>query len=437
MAQVWFIILLLILVNALYVAAEFATVSVRRSRIQQSAEEGNRLARLLLPVLEDGHRLDRYIAACQIGITISSLVLGAYGQARLAPALAPSFAALGGMQEAAAQSSAAVVVLIGLTVLQMVLGELVPKSLALQYPTRLALVTVIPMRWSLRALSWFIAILNGSGIALLRLLGLEAAGHRHIHSPQEIEYLIAESRQGGLLAPTEHRRLRRALRLTARRVSALMVPRTRIQAVAETTQFAELVKICRESPYTRLPVYQGTIDHVVGILHVQDVAARWVAGSADASARDLLRPFIVLHESMRAEQALARLREEKQHIAIVIDEFGGTAGLLTIADILDEIFGSMADEFKPGELRPERLPDGRVRVPGAMRVDEVEAWIGARWQGEAHTVSGLVLERLGEIPEAGTRLLIDGLAVEVERISGRRLESILVTPHAEARPWST
>ncbi|MGH7448507.1 MAG: hemolysin family protein, partial [Longimicrobiales bacterium] len=317
-----FIVLLLIAINALYVAAEFAAVSVRRGRIRQSAEDGHPLARRLLPFITDPHRLDTYIAACQIGITISSLVLGAFGQARLAPMLAPLFTSIGGMQDVAAQSVSALVILVVLTFSQMVIGELVPKSLALQFPTATALYTVIPMQWSLRLLAWFIAVLNGSGLLILRLLGMKYTGHRHLHSPEEIEYLIAESREGGLLRPEEHERLNKALSLGVTRVEEILVPRTRIVALHVETSFPEAVRIARTSAYPRLPVYRESLDDMVGYVHIQDIASHMNA--TDVSLRSLVRPLLVVPPRMTAERALSRMREERRHIALVVDEHGGT-----------------------------------------------------------------------------------------------------------------
>src|SRR5919112_1385008 len=204
----------LILVNAVYVGAEFAAVSVRRSRIQQLADDGNPLAAWLLPLINSPAQLDRYIAACQIGITLSSLVLGAFAQRTIAVWVSPWFAEWGGLEGVAAQSTSAAVVLLVLTVAQVIFAELVPKSLALQYPTQAALYTLIPMVPSLWLYRPFIKWLNGTGLLVLRAIGAPQHGHRHIHSPQEIELLIAESRDGGLLEPDEHLRLQRALRLT-------------------------------------------------------------------------------------------------------------------------------------------------------------------------------------------------------------------------------
>lgn len=354
-----------ILVNALYVAAEFSAVSVRRSRLQQMAEEGDRLAARVLAVLNDGKALDRYIAACQVGITISSLVLGAYAQATLAVDLAPLFARLGSLQMAAAQSAAAVTVLVLLTVLQMVFGELVPKSLALQFPTRIARWTVLPLLLSLRLLRYPISFLNGSGIAILRLLRMPAHGHAHIHSPTEIEYLIAESRAGGQLDPQESQRLREALRLGLRTVGELMVPRTRVVGVDAATPWPEVVETLRRSPYSRLPVYEETLDHVVGVLHVRDVVRPLMAGGTPpTSLQAVLNPVLVVPETMTVDRLLERLRSERKAMAIVADEFGGTAGIITVGDLLDELLGETADEFKPREHVPQRLPDGRVRSRG-------------------------------------------------------------------------
>jgi len=202
----------MVAMTALYVAAEFAAVSVRRSRIRQMAEDGDATAVRLLPILEDASALDRYIAACQVGITLGSLILGAYGQIAFGPPLAGLIQQGAGLDPIAASSAAAVVILLVLTVGTMVAGELAPKSLALEYPTQIALYTYWPMRWSLWLLGPFIWFLNGSGTLVLRLLGSAHGAHRHVHSPEEIELLIAESHDGGLLEPDELRRLQRALR---------------------------------------------------------------------------------------------------------------------------------------------------------------------------------------------------------------------------------
>src|SRR5262245_28451379 len=225
---VWAVVAALIVANALYVAAEFGAVGARRSRIRRMSDDGSTLARWLLPFLESPAGLDRYVGVSQIGITLSSLMLGAYAQATLSVSLAPVLMGWLGLMPTTALSTSAIVVLAGLTAVQLVLGELVPKAIALRRPTQTALATVLPMRWSLVLFRPLIAVLNGSALLLLRAFGVSEPGHRHLHSPEEIDLLIAESRDGGLLEPEEQERLRRALHLGHRTARDLMVPLARV-----------------------------------------------------------------------------------------------------------------------------------------------------------------------------------------------------------------
>lgn len=435
----WLVIAVLIAFNGLYVAAEFAAVSVRRSRIRQLAEEGDRLAAELLPTLEDPQRLDAYIAACQVGITISSLVLGAYGQATLGQALTPVFEGWGGMQGVAAQSTSAAVILISLTVLQMVLGELVPKSVTLQYPTRFARLTVLPMRWSKRLLSWFVAILNGSGWAVLRLLGVASTGHQHLHSPEEIRFLIAESREGGYLRPEEQTRLNRALGLTQRTARELMVPRTEMTALSRDLSFHDAVAAVSDSPFTRFPVYGDSLDDVLGVVHAKDLAVARLGTEPPSSLEPLMRPILAVHEMVSADRVLSLMREQHSVMAVVVDDFGGTSGIITTEDILTELLGEVGDEFKQEEASPRRLSDGRIRLPGRLPLYEAARWVGVGWTGESDTVGGLVVEWLGRVPEPGDELELEGVPVEVEEVEQYAVRSILVRPRTdpESDPMTT
>jgi CBS domain containing-hemolysin-like protein len=428
----WAVIVVLVALTALYVAAEFAAVSVRRDKIRQKAEQGDARAIRLLPVLDDSRQLDRYIAGCQVGITLTSLVLGAFGQATLAVELRPLFERWGHLQAAAAQSTSTAVVLIALTTLQMVLSELVPKSLALQKPTQTALWTVRPMRWSLFLFSGFIKVLNGFALLILRMLGAPQAGHRHIHSPQEIDLLIAESRDGGLLEPNEHRRLRRALQLGVRSARHLMVPRGQMAAVDIDSRPGEVLRWVADTPFTRLPVYRAEIDNIVGTLHTKDLVLRYLEEGDRATIESVMRPALIVHESVTADRLLNLMRERGNRQAIVADEFGGVSGLVTLTDVLTEVMGDVADEFQLREPTPERLQDGRVRLPGGLRLDEVESWIGVLWKGEADTVGGRVTEELGHVPEAGERVTIDGVEVEVENVVHRAVASVLASPRVAA-----
>jgi putative hemolysin len=418
------VIAALLLVNAIYVAAEFAAVSVRRSRLHQLAEDGNPFAAWLLPIVESPAALDRYIAACQIGITISSLVLGAYAQATLAVWLAPYLAALGGLTDVVAQSTSTIVVLLTLTVAQVVFAELVPKSVALQYPTQTSLYTLIPMVASQWVYRPFIKWLNGSGLVILRLLGVRHQAHRHIHSPDEIELLIAESRDGGLLEPDEHRRLQRALRLNLRQARQLMVPRKRISAISIDTPLNEVVSVVAQSPYSRLPVYRESLDNVVGILRTKDLVRWFVEGRPGATLAELIRPIPSVHESVTADRVLKDLRERRSHQALVVDEFGGTAGLLTLADVLTELLGHVGDEFRSGQLATETLADGRVRLAGEMGVDDAAMLLETSWDTDASTVGGLVTEALGHIPTEREMVVVGDFEFEVERVRDRIPQSV-------------
>jgi CBS domain containing-hemolysin-like protein len=420
------VIALLILLTALYVAAEFAAVGVRRSRLRRLAEDGSLLASRILPVVEDPHELDRYIAASQVGITLSSLILGAYAQASIAPKVAPLVQSVSGMDTAAAQSTSAVLVLLALTTVAMILGELVPKSLALQEPTKTALATVLPMQWSLRLFSWSIKFLNGSGNAILKLLGIPATGHRHVHSPDEIELLITESRDGGLLEPQEHVRLRRALRLGLRTARELMVPRSRLAGVDIAMPFEHVLRYVAASPYSRLPVYRDSLDDVVGMLHTKDVVTSFVGPQPPASVAPLIKPVVRVKAAMPADRLLAFLRERRSHQALVVEDDGSVAGLITVEDVVAELLGGVSDEFKTTLLRPIVLSDGRIRLPGAMRLDQAAPALGGLWRPSSETVGARVAAAASGSVQPGDRVAVDGAEVEIESMEGSSITSVIV-----------
>jgi CBS domain containing-hemolysin-like protein len=317
----------------------------------------------------------------------------------------------------------------------MILGELVPKSLALQFPVQMALWTVLPMQWSLRLLSWFIAVLNGSGNAVLRVFGMSGGGHHHLHSPEELELLLAESRAGGLLQPDEHRRLRRALQLGRRSVREIMVPRTQMEVIDLDTPAADIREAVAASPFTRLPVIAGSIDEVVGLLHTRDLAVAAARNREPLQVSQCLRAILVVPETTPVDRLLTRFREERQQVAIVLDEYGGTAGMVSISDVLQELVGEVGR--RAGDPKPERMTDGRIRLPGDLRFDEAAEWLGDDLDlagdgtgGESVTVGGRVLEAIGHLPEPGERVRIDGLEIEVERVAHHAIVSVLVAPRA-------
>jgi CBS domain containing-hemolysin-like protein len=334
----WVVIVTLIAINAFYVAAEFGAVGVRRSRVRRMSGDGHALAGRLWPHIESPAGLNRYVAASQIGITVSSLVLGAYAQATLAVALAPQLASGLGVDRVAAGSTADVVVLVALAVAQAVLGELVPKTLALQFPTQIALATVLPMQWSLRVFRPFIAAVNAATGLLLRLMGSRPATERHLHSPDEIALLIAESRDGGRLEPDEQQRLHRALHLGLRSARDLMIPLGRLTMLAVDTPWEAVVHAVAASPFSHLPVYRGTPSQIIGMLRVKDLVRRFVTHGPTALAA-LVRPIAQVRADLPADRVISVLRERRTHQAVVTDLEHHVVGLITIQDVLVELVG--------------------------------------------------------------------------------------------------
>lgn len=353
------VVTVLVALNALYVAAEFAAVSVRRSRIRQMAEDDHFLARRLAPFVADARRLDTYIAGCQVGITLTSLILGAYGQAAITPAASDWLMPWADGDRQWALGAASIGTLVALTTFQVIVGELVPKTLALQHPTPVALATVMPMIWSLAVYRPFIGILNGSGNLILRLFGVHQSGHRHVHSPEELELLIAESRDGGLLEPDEHRRLQRALRLRLRSARELMVPWEQVEAVDVTEPMWQAIDRLAQSTFTRVPVFRGERTAVVGIVNTKRLALRRLQGSLPNAIADVLQPAVTTSPTTTGDRLLALFQQRHTHHAIVTDESGQALGMVTLEDVLRAFLGEMPDDVAAAAVL--------AAVPGAAR----------------------------------------------------------------------
>lgn len=411
---------LMIFFTALYVAAEFSTVAARRTRVSQMAAGGDSLAKMLLPFLEDSRKLDRYVAACQVGITISSLVLGAYAQgaigARLTGPLTELLGAVMTPTGAArlAQSLSVIFVLVFITALQVILGELFPKSLAIQYPEGVARAVVWPMRISLVLFAVPIWIFNGSANLLLRLLGRntrEAVGRAH--SAEEIELLVTESHEGGLLDDNERRLLRNALRmrdLTARQV---MVHRTRMFAAPVETSALDLIHVAIDNGYSRIPLYRDSIDEIVGFVHIKDVFRLYHQNISDVSS--VIREVVYVPETLAVTDVWEQLELHKRYLAIVFDEFGGTAGLLTLEDLIEEIFGELQDEFDDEAAIIARDKEGRVYLRGDLLVTDVNEYLELELpEDAADTLSGLVFSGLGRPPTAGDEARFGDVLIRVE-----------------------
>ena len=425
------VILLLIAVTGFYVAAEFGAVGVRRSRLRRLCEDGNPTAARLLPVVEDPQRLNRYIAASQVGITLSGLALGAYAGAVISPVVAPIIVRVSPFAPNNGESLASAIVLVSLTILSVIIGEMVPKTVALRYPTEIALLTTRPMLWSARAYAWFIVILDRSAAILRQLLRVPTATHRHVHSPEEIGLMIAESRNGGLLEPQEQVRLHRALRLGLRDARQLMVPRGRLAALDVATPLADVLRIVATSPYSRLPVYRRSLDDIIGILHTKHVVTHFLDRGRSGTLAALVRPILRVPDRMPADRLLGFLRERRSHQALVVDASDAVIGMITLEDVLGELLGSVPDEFKAPRLLPLRLTDGRVRLPGDLPLERARVWVEGAWPADDRAVADFVVGEAGRLPEPAEKIEIGGLEVEIESVENDRIMSVIVRPRED------
>jgi len=430
---------LMLVLTALYVGAEFATVSARRTRIGQMAAQGDSLARMLLPYIEDSRKLDRYVAACQVGITISSLVLGAYAQGAIATRLAAPLGELLGnvisplTAMRLGQSISVIGVLLVITALQVILGELLPKSLSIQNPEGMARAVVWPMRISLILFAVPIWLFNGSANLLLRLFGQnthQASGRAH--SAEEIELLVTESYEGGLLDSNERRLLRNALRMRKLTARQVMIHRTRITAAPIETSALELMQLAVEAAYSRIPLYRETIDDIVGFVHVKDVFRIYHRGENDLTS--IVREVVFVPETLAAGEVWDRLEESHDYLAIVFDEFGGTAGLLTLEDLIEEIFGELQDEFDDEMAAIARDKEGRIYLRGDLLVSDVNEYLELELPEEAaDTLSGLVFSQLGRPPLAGDEVKIHNVVIRVETMEDLGVSEVSLTlPPREA-----
>jgi CBS domain containing-hemolysin-like protein len=419
---------LLIFINALFVAAEFATVSSRRTRLSQIASSGNRFARMLIPIVEDSQMLDKYVAACQLGITGSSLVLGSFGQNFIASRLVVPIsdlidAVLPWLQDvgistsstssALATTIAVTGVLLVLTLLQVIMGELFPKSIAIQYPERLALLTVVPVKWSLFLLRPFIWIFNGSGNLVLKLLGIDTGAEKgRIHSPEEIEILVSESHEGGLLDDEERQMLRNTFRLRDLTARQVMAHRTRIIAAPVGSTVKEILNIALEAGHTRIPLYQETLDTIIGFVHIKDLFRLHVEGKENLA--EILREVLRVPESIPVVDVWETLNRQRQYMAIVFDEFGGTAGLITFEDLIEEIFGELQDEFDDEGALVSIDDQGLVHLRGDLLVSDVNEYLSLQLPDTADTLSGLVISELGRPPNVGDEIKVGEIVIRVE-----------------------
>ena len=422
------IISLLLLLNALFVAAEFSVVGVSRPAIEQRvATSGDWRARMVVYILRDARQRDRFIATAQLGITLASLGLGMYGEHLIAAWLAEQFEALGADRWVAAHTLASVIAVTFLTYLHIVIGEMVPKSLALQRPEHTILWIAPVMRVIQLAVLPLIIALNAIGDAVLRLAGVRRDRGRdeQYRTTEELGYLVKEAQEGGLLRSAQARIVAELLDFGDLTAGEVMVPRVRVAGIPLGSDAAALRKMLRAHPFTRYPVYDGTIDHVVGMLHVKDILRCLPSCDRLRLADVRAVPFLPATASM--DQVMASLRAARAQLAIVMDEHGGTAGILTVEDLFEEIVGDVGDE---SGARPQVVSDGegQIRVTGGTRLELLGDSLGVDVEHEeVDTVSGLVLALLGRPPVRGDVVRYRGVRLEVSEVRGHGVAEVRAT----------
>ena len=406
----------LLLLNGVFVAAEIALLAARRTRIEEAADSGDPRGRRALKALKE---LSVTFSGAQLGITMCSLGLGVVAE----PAVAALFANWLGATPLPTGLVPLVAFAFALSLvvfLHMVVGEMAPKNLALARAEAVSLRLARPFGWYVAAFRPLILLLNGAANLLVRLVRVEPVDeHKLVHSPEELALALAESRDLGTIAAQDARVMGAALRLQRIDAEAAMTPRVDLSALPDTASAAEVLAVAAETGYTRLPVFHDDIDHVVGLVHVKDVLMREELEELEVS--QLLRPIPAVPESRDLEQLLRDMLDSRAHAVLVVDEFGGTAGVISLEDVLEELVGEIEDEFDT-ERHAHRAEERVWVVPGMMRRDEAERLTGGRLpQGEAETVSGAIVETLGRLLERGDRVVTeDGWRLTVLSLEGRR-----------------
>ncbi len=419
-------------VNAFFVATEFAIVRVRATRIEELVQRGVRRATAARLVLRN---LDAYISACQLGITLASLALGWVGEPAFARLFEPLFAWAGDWQPAAAHSAAIACAFLLITFLHVVFGELAPKTLAITYPEATTLLVAWPIRVFNVLFYPLIWVMNGTANAMVRWLGFPPPSEASLaHSEAELRMILSVSEKSGMLSGAHARLLENALDFPDRTVRQIMVPRGDVTVLDANRPFRENVDIARTTGHTRYPLCDGEFDRVIGVVHIKDLFHVPEPGEDGKDLKSLARRPLFIPESVRISQALALFQKNRVHLGVVVDEYGGASGVVTLEDVLEELTGEIQDEFDEEAPKIQRLPDGRVHVDAALPLDEMERELGMQEDSDedVDTLGGLVFARLGRLARVGDEVRIAGRRVEVARVRGRRIVRVTIHPDVPA-----
>ncbi len=419
-------LVVLTLLEGVFVGAEIALVSIRRSRVEQLVDEDRPGARRVQHLLQDP---GRFLAVCQLGLTVIGFLASAFAAVSLTDGLAHLLTDLG-LDAGAAHGVALIVVTVILALFTIVFAELVPKTLALAYPERFALTLSAPLDLLGRLLRPLVAMLTTITRAITRPLGADVNSEAQI-TAEELRLIVERGGEQGILEAEEEQMINAVIELGGRRVHEVMVPRIAIVALPASTTFDDAIDRIIAEGHSRVPVYESSVDEVVGILYAKDLLPFLKSDSAARSSlRAMLRTPVFVPESMSIDDLLHEFQRRKVHIAIVLDEYGGTAGLVTIEDLLEEIVGEIQDEYDEEEPLVEMLDADRVRVDGRASIDDLlDLWdlkLTLEDEDEYDTVGGFVYHRIGGVPVPGDEIRLEGLHLTVETTDGRRVGKVLV-----------
>jgi CBS domain containing-hemolysin-like protein len=423
------VVLALVAANAFFVAAEFALVSVRPSRIDQLANSGNRMAKAVRRALDNPQR---FLSGTQLGITMTSLALGWVGEDTMARLLDSVLVTLlpPDVSTVVAHSVAVTIVAFALiTYLHITLGELIPKMVALQRAEGTTLLTAQAVMLFTTLFRPFIVLLSRSTEVALHALGLRLESEMHgVHSPEEIRFMLMASRKAGVLAQEEEELLSGVFDFGDRRVREVMLPRVDIKALPRDAKMADAIALFVKDGHSRYPVYDGSLDNIIGILYIKDMLRYQGADAQSLTVADMMRPATYVPESKMVSELFHELRDSRTHMAVVVDEWGGTAGLVTLEDLLEEIVGEIRDEHEPqGEPEVRTISPDEVVVTGSLNLDDLNEQLGTHLENEEiDTVAGLLLSTLGHVPAQGESVDVDGVRLTAERVAGHRIERVRV-----------
>ncbi|MGB2965011.1 MAG: hemolysin family protein [Anaerolineales bacterium] len=430
------LILLLVALNGFFVATEFAVITSRKSRIRLLAEEGNAPAKQVLIWLENPQARDRLIAAAQLGITIVSLALGAVGENTFEALLEPVFHSLEipvqwSRIEPILTALPLVFSLIIVTSLHVVLGEQVPKVAALETPERMAILSANPMKWFSAVFTWFINILDWATRSVLSLFGVKSTGGSHsiIYTVDELKQLLKESEEVGTIESPQREMLDAIFDFYQLLVRQVMIPRTEIVALTADTPLDDSIRIAVQTRFSKFPVYEGNLDNITGIVHIKDLLrAQLVKHNSNLTAGSLIREPLLIPESSTIRALMGQFQAHSRHIAIVLDEYGGTAGLITLEDTLEEIVGEISGPFDEEVPEIQRVNQNTVLVDGLTAIEEVNQALGTDFNDPNYdTIAGYVLGLLDHIPVQGeTIMLTRGIQLQVMAMDGLRISKVRI-----------